>query len=233
MVQMNDGRCLIAREKEILDFFYNNHLVGRTITGIFPTAMNYGISNLDDILEEIEDISAHTCQCGIQTDDFVLLELDNCDCIEIQFSGSGGPVILNVIRGGYTYPPIPVGLFPLNTMFHDCIGKKITDVIVDRNSNKMLFPHFCGIDMSVEDEGVWRIRLVLEDGSFLAFFGSVDWSCMEYLDKQEKITTVPMLWLLPNSSCHGKQNDNSISTQKGKVSMVLLIDEYKEMEKSF
>lgn len=233
MVQMNDGRYLVAREKEITKFFYDNHLIGRKITGIFPTAMNYGIGNLDDILEEIEDISAHTCQCSIQTDDFVLIEVENCGCLEIQFSGSGGPIILNMIRGEYTYPHIPDDLFPLNTMFHDCIGKKITDIIVDRNSNKMLFPRFCGIDMSSEDEGVWRIRFVLEDGSCLAFFGSVDWSCVEYLDKQGEIATVPMLWLLPNSICHEKKNDNSVITQKGTTDMVLLKDEYTEMENSF
>lgn len=199
MVKLNDGSFLIAREKDILEFFTHNQIVDRTITGIFPKEMNYGISNWDDLLEEIDDISAYTNVCAIQTDDFVFLELDYGKWLAIQFSGAGGPVILNIVSGDRPYPKIPADLFSLNTMFHGCRDKKIVEVAVDQDDDQMLFPCFCGIDMSGEDEGVWQIRLILEDRSQLAFNGSFDWSCMEYLDASGKPETVPISWLLPNA----------------------------------
>ena len=52
--------------------------------------------------------------------------------------------------------------------------------------------------MSAEDEGVWRIRFILADGSQLAFYGSFDWSCLEYLDEKGECKTVPMSWLQYN-----------------------------------
>jgi len=82
-------------------------------------------------------------------------------------------------------------------LFHDCRDKRITDIIVDHNSGKMWFPCFSGVDMSPEDEGVWRVRLILEDGSCLAFYGSVDWSCVGYLDELGEPKRVPMAWLCP------------------------------------
>ena len=198
MVRMNNGRYLMAKEKDILAFFEQHKIVGKTITGIYPDHMDYGISNWDELLEENEDISHWTTTCGIQTDGFIFLELDFGDWLEIHFSGSGGPVVLHMASGDRPYPRIPADLFSLNTLFRGCRGKKIVKVIVDRNKERMLFPCFCGIDMSEEDEGVWQIRLVLEDGSQLAFNGSVDWSCVDYLDADGALKTVPMWWLMPN-----------------------------------
>ncbi len=198
MVKLNDGSFLMAREKDILEFFSHNQIVSRTITGIFPKVMNYGISNWDELLEEIDDISAYTNECAIRIDDFVFLELDYGKWLAIQFSGSGGPVIMKMMSGNDPYPKIPADLFSLNTMFHGCRGKKITEVIVDRNNGRMLFPCFSGIDMSEEDEGVWQIRLILEDESQLAFYGSFDWSCIEYLDAKGECETIPMSWLQHN-----------------------------------
>lgn len=195
---MADGRCLMAQEADIAAFFEQHQIAGKTITGIYPEEMNYGIYNWDELMEEIEDISACTNECAIQTDGFIFLELDYGHWLEIQFSGSGGPVILNMVSGDRPYPKIPADLFSLNTLFHSCRGKKITEVIVDRNNDKMLFPCFLGIDMSDEDEGVWQIRLILEDGSCLAFYGSIDWNCVEYLDAEGKRKTVPMSWLQHN-----------------------------------
>lgn len=197
MVKLNDGSFLMAREKEILEVFTCNHIIGRTITGIFPKEMNYGISNWDDLMEEIDDISAYTNECGIQTDDFVFLELDYGKWLAIQFAGSGGPVIMKMMSGNDPYPKIPADLFSLNTLFHDCRHKKIANIIVDHNGGKMWFPCFSGVDMSAEDEGVWRVRLILEDGSCLAFYGSVDWSCVGYLDELGEPKRVPMAWLCP------------------------------------
>ena len=39
MVKMSDGRYLMAREADIAVFFEQHHIVGRTITGIFPEDM--------------------------------------------------------------------------------------------------------------------------------------------------------------------------------------------------
>ena len=198
MVKMEDGSYLMAKGKDILTFFKQNQIVGKTITGIFPEEMDYGIGNWDEVLAEIDDISTSTNECAIETAGFVFLELNCGDWMGIQFSGSGGPVILRMTSGNRPYPKIPADLFSLNTMFHGCRGKKITKVIVDRNHEKMLFPCYCGIDMSEEDEGVWRIRLILEDGRQVAFCGSFDWSCMEYLNAKGEDETVPMAWLRHN-----------------------------------
>lgn len=202
MIKMNDGRFLMAREKDILAFFAQNDIVGRTITGIYPEYMDYGISNWDELIEEIDDISLCTNECAIQTDGSIFLELDYGDCLEIQFSGSGGPVILNVIPkiklAKQPYHKTPTDVFSLNTLFHECRGKTISAVIADKHDGRMWFPRFHGIDMSTEDEGVYQIRLILEDESYLAFSGSVDWSCVDYLDEQGENKIVPMSWLLPN-----------------------------------
>lgn len=200
MVKLNNDRYLMAKENDILAFFSQNQIVGKIITGIYPEMMDYGISNLDEVLEELEDISACTHECGIQTDGDVFLELDYSSRLAVQFSGSGGPVILGVVSGNSPCPQISEDLFSLNTLFRDCRGKKITDIIVDRNNGRMLFPCFCGVDMRGEDEGVWRIRLMLEDGSCLALFGSVDWSCVEHLDARGELMTIPLSRLI--SGCN-------------------------------
>lgn len=203
MIKMNDGRFLMAREKDIILFFAQNDIVGRTITGIYPEYMDYGINNWDELIEEVDDISLCTNECAIQTDGSVFLELDYGNWVEMQFSGSGGPVILNVIPKikltNRSYHKAQTDMFSLNTMFHECIGKTITNVIVDRHDGRMWFPSFHGINMSAENEGVYQIRLILEDRSYLAFSGSVDWSCVDYLDEQGENKTVPMSWLLPKT----------------------------------
>lgn len=44
----------------------------------------------------------------------------------------------------------------------------------------MLFPCYCGIDMSKEDEGIKNISVVLEDGSYLNFEGQEDFFNIEH-----------------------------------------------------
>lgn len=196
VVKLSDGRYLMAKEAEILAFFEGRSVVGKTITDIYPELMDYGIGNLEDLLEETDDISVCTNECAIQTDGLVFLELNHGSRLGIRFSGSGGPVVLKEMPGGSPCSEIPSDLFSLNSMFDGCRGKKIANVIVDRNNGRMLFPCVCGIDMSVEDEGVWQIRLILDDGSCLAFHGFIDWGCMEYRNANGDAETVPLSCLL-------------------------------------
>jgi len=197
MVKMADGRYLMAREADIADFFEQHHIVGRTITGIFPEDMDYGFSTMDDG-EELEYPASVMFPCGIQTDGVISVELNSGEQLEIAFSGEG-PVILNMVPADKTSnPPIPPHLYSLNTMFNNCREKKITEIIIDQDNRKMLFPCYNGIDMRSEDEGVWRIRFKLDDGTFLAFSGNIDWSQMDHLDMNGKNTEVPLSWLKPD-----------------------------------
>lgn len=197
MVKMDDGRYLMAREADILAFFERHHIVGRTITGIFPEEMDYGFSTMDDD-EELDYPASVMTFCGIQTDGITSVEFGYTEQLEIAFSGHG-PVILNMVSADRaSNPKISCDLYSLNTLFHNCRQKKITDVIVDHDHERMLFPCYKGIDMSQEDKGVRRIRLVLEDGSSLAFSGSIDWGVAEYLDPDGEVAEVPLSWLRPD-----------------------------------
>ena len=197
MVKMADGRYLMARKAEILAFFDQHHIIGKTITGIFPEDMDYGFSTMDDN-EELEYPVSVMFPCSIQTDGIISVELNYGDLLEIAFSGEG-PIILNMIPSEKTSSSkIPCDLYSLNTMFHACRQKKITEVIIDQSGRKMLFPCYNGIDMSAEDEGVWRIRLKLDDGTYLAFSGSIDWGQLELLDKDGEAVEIPLSWLKPD-----------------------------------
>lgn len=197
MVKMADGRYLMARKADMLTFFDQHHIVGRTITGIFPGEMDYGFSAMDDDAE-LEYPASVMFPCGIQTDGIISVEFNDWDQLEIAFTGAG-PVILNMVPADRTSnPKIPCDLYSLNTMFHNCLQKKITEVIIDQDDRKMMFPCYNGIDMSAEDEGIWRIRLILEDGNCLAFSGSVDWGELELLDRDGEPMEVPVAWLRPD-----------------------------------
>lgn len=197
MVKMTDGRYLMTRKADILAFFDQHHIIGRTITGIFPEDMDYGFSTMDDD-EELEYPESVMFPCGIHTDGLISVEFDSGEQLEIAFSGEG-PVILNMVPADKTFnPKIPSHLYSLNSMFHNCREKTITEVIIDQDGRKMLFPCYNGIDMRTEDEGVWRIRLKLDDGTYLAFSGSIDWGQLELLDKDGEDVEIPLSWLKPD-----------------------------------
>ena len=199
MVKMADGRYLMARKVDIQAFFDWHSIVGKTITGIFPEDMDYGFSTMDD--EEELDYSKHIMTpCCIQTDGLISVELDYGEQFEIAFSGQG-PVILNTVpESQASNPAIPSNLFSLNMMFRNCLGKRVAEVSIEQHDQKMIFPCYCGIDMSAEDEGVCGIRLVLEDESCLVFSGSCDWNQMELLNNRGESMYVPMSWLKPGGS---------------------------------
>ena len=197
MVKMTDGRYLMARKADLLAFFDQHHIVGKTITGIFPEDMDYGFSTMDDN-EELEYPTSVMFPCSIQTDGIISVELNYGDRLEIAFSGEG-PIILNMVPAEKTSSSkIPCDLYSLNTMFHACRQKKIIEIVIDQAGRKMMFPCYSGIDMSAEDEGVWRIRLKLDDETYLAFSGSVDWGQLELLDKNGEAVEIPLSWLKPD-----------------------------------
>lgn len=192
MVLLHDGRRLMANKAEIMAFMEKHHIVGSTIVGIYPQEMDYGIGNWDELMEEWGGFPPGDSPCSITTDGSIFLEMDNGEWLEIEFSGDG-PVILNMVPKGRPYPEIPDHLFALNTVFHQCRGKQIVDVKVDVRSehNGMMFPCYRGIDMSAEYDGMWRIRLVLEDGNSLAFSGWIDFFNFELRDKNDETVFVP------------------------------------------
>lgn len=117
----------------------------------------------------------------------------------MEISGSG-PLILGYGTADFAkYPSYHGQIYRLKTLFRHCIGKKITEVKIDAGEDSMFFPCYCGIDMSQEDEGVYGLRFLLDDGSTLSFAGEWDFFSVEHTDSKGEIREVPfsvLLWEL-------------------------------------
>ena len=165
-----DGKELMARYDDILSFFEKHNIVGRNIADIRPAALDYQISNLDDI----ENIINLRTECAIDTDEPVCFIFEDGDTMEIEFSGDG-PIILGFNTADLSsYPQYDGHCYHLATLFDHTIGAGIVSVEVEKAEHKMLFPSYCGHDMSQEDEGVTEIRLYLGGGKYFAASGWQD-----------------------------------------------------------
>ena len=196
MVIMDDGRRLMANKADIMEFMEQHNIVGRTICGVYPELMDYGIGNWDELMDEWGGVPQGSGPVCFNTDGSVFIAMQNDEWLEIEFSGEG-PVILNMLPPMLPYgrpaPKVPVDLFSLNTVFQQCYRKKIVDIQVDVRTDHdgMMFPCYRGIDMSSEYDGMWRIRLVLEDGNCLAFYGNFDFFGFELKDENGTTVYVP------------------------------------------
>lgn len=165
-----DGKELMARYDDIISFFEKHYIVGRNIADIRPAALNYQISNLEDI----ENIINLRTECAIDTDEPVCFIFEDGDTMEIEFSGDG-PIILGFNTADLSSHPQYDGYcYHLATLFNHTIGDRIVSIEVEKTERKMLFPSYCGHDMSPEDEGVTEIRLYLGSGKYLAASGWQD-----------------------------------------------------------
>lgn len=196
MVQLNDGRWLMARKDDIFSFIRQHEIIGKEIVSILPSELDYSINNLYEVMAEQEDIMAGTCECGINTDGTLCLLFADGSSMEIIIPGES-PVILGYNTAKLDkYPKGRPGLFSLNTMFQHCRLKRIKDVLVDYHGRPLLFPCFMGIDMSQESDGVWRIRLILDDDTALAFSGHFDFGHVDHMRADGTWMRIPTWQLL-------------------------------------
>ena len=188
MLELEDGRWLMASYADIRGFFGSHSIVGRTILDIRPAAMDYMLRNLEDL----EDIETGEGPCTINTDSRVCLIFTDGDHIEVEFSGDG-PVILGFNTARFEqYPDYQEYCYKLSTVFQHCIGQTIMDIGFDNSYKRMMFPSYRGIDMSDEDEGIKAIRFLLEDSSMLIAGGAVDWFFLEHRNNNGEYMTVPL-----------------------------------------
>lgn len=126
------------------------------------------------------DIEVAVTDSSLVTDGFVCLKLDDGHSVEKLFSGER-PAVLGYDSYEPIQIPMPGYYYHLRNILGGCIGKRITGIVFGFTEKEMLFPCYCGIDMSKDYDGVCAIRLVLEDGSILEFSGWIDYSSCVFL----------------------------------------------------
>ncbi len=189
--KMPDGRELMAAITDIEGFFREHSIVGRVIADMRPSELDYIIGNLCDM----ENIYETACSCGIETDGCICIIFDDGDSMEAEFSGSG-PVLLGFNTADLPRYPEPNGdIYAVRTMFGGCIGRRIVSIELEV-SGSMMFPCYRGMDMSEDDDGVYRIKFLLDDGTTLALQGWIDYFQIEHLDSNGELVYVPMKRLL-------------------------------------
>lgn len=177
MHKLDDGRMLMAAYDDIKRFFEENNIIGKTIKNIVPARYDYIIQNIEDI----EDFLHKEVDSVIDTDGQVCLVFDDGSNFEIEFNGDG-PVILGYNAANFDdYEQYDGRCYKLSTLFQHCIGRSIAGVHFEKTDTKMMFPSYCGIDLSEEDDGVNQIRIDLNDGTALVASGSLDWFTFEHI----------------------------------------------------
>lgn len=167
---LSDGRSLMASFRDIHSYFEKHTIVGKSIADIRPYRLDYRIANIEDI----EDPESAKIPSGITTDGQICIIFDDGDHIEIEIPGCA-PIILGFNTADFSqYPEYDGSCYTLRTMFQKCLGHRITKVAFEKTAGKMLFPKYRGIDMSDDDDGIYEIRLVLDDGSCLCAHGWLD-----------------------------------------------------------
>ena len=167
-----DGRRLMAASSDIRAFFDDCFLTGREIADIYATRGDYGIANLDEIV----DVENARFECAVETDGEICLIFTDGQYLSIEFGGEG-PVLLAF---GDTAPREETAAYPLRAVFRPVLGRRIGEVVTVADGGELLFPAYRGIDMSDESDGVCAICLRLDDGSSLFFHGSLDFFVLEH-----------------------------------------------------
>lgn len=192
--KFDDGRELMASYEDISTFFRDHPIVGRTIRDIRSAENDYMIRNLEDF--SIEELNGWTTESAIETDGQIAILFEDGDHMEIEYAGDG-PVLLGFNTADFNkYPVYNGNCYTLQTLFRHCIGRQITAVHFEKSSHRMEFPAFCGIDMSSDDEGIREIRLELDDGTYLAFFGIYDFFDFVHRNQDGEELRVPYSDLL-------------------------------------
>ena len=171
---LDDGRILVASEKDIIEFFEEHPVVGAKIFTLDCTEKDIMIQNL----EVIDNIMNREAECAINTDGAIRFWLSNGEMISIEFSGDG-PIVL----GTFTREQFEKGereyngnCYRLDMLFRFCIDQEITGIELVKKDSKMEFPCYRGIDMSDDDEGIKEIKLKLGNIEYLGIGGSGDFS---------------------------------------------------------
>ncbi len=177
MHKLDDGRMLMAAYDDIKRFFEENNIIGKTIKDIVPARYDYIILNI----EEVDDFLHKDARSVINTDGQVCLVFDDDSNFEIEYSGDG-PVILGYNTANFSdYKQYDGSCYKLGTLFQHCIGRSIAGIYFEKTDTKMMFPSYCGIDLSEEDDGVNQIKIDLNDGTALIARGSIDWFLFEHV----------------------------------------------------
>lgn len=165
---LDDGRYLMATWSDIHTFFETNDVRGKIIKSIVPSECDYAINNW----EEIESSNITKIHCSTSTDGYVSIVFEDDSSVEIEIPGSA-PIILGT-NNRPNDKRTNSAEYSMDQLFSNAIGKRVVNVEFEKTSKKMIFPCYCGIDMSKEDEGINKIKVVLEDGSYLYFEGQGD-----------------------------------------------------------
>ncbi len=185
MKTLEDGRVLLAAYDDIDAFFKKHNIVGRVISDIIPSEHDYMIRNID----EIEGFEYQYANSVIETDGFVCLVFEDGDTLEVYFSGDG-PLVLGFNTAKLDeYPKYDGSCYTLHTLFKYCIGYRIIGLFFEKTDKKMMFPEYCGIDMSEEDEGVEEIYFMLEGGTSLLATSTIDYFRFEHLIRGKRSYT--------------------------------------------
>lgn len=189
---LEDCRELVASHADIQDFFYCHNIIGRTIADIRPAAFDYMIQNICDI----DDVWNQSIESGIETDSQICIIFADGEHMEIKFSGEG-PVILGFNTADFSKYPSPDGTcYSLHTLFQHCLGCKIINISFETSDDRMRFPVYRGIDMSLDDEGIKEICFHLCNRTALVASGSFDWFSVEHIADSGDSVKIPFRELL-------------------------------------
>ena len=189
---LNDGRQLMASYQDIVRFFQENNIIGKTIVDIKARRLDYIISNLDEI-ENVENMDAES---AVSTDGQICIFFDNGEHLELEIPGDG-PLILGYNTADFSGYPVHDGsCYTLKTLFQHCIGRRISNIVFEKSKHPMLFPAYRGIDISKDDNGIKYIKLVLDDKSVLLAEGVIDYFHFSHCDAEGNNKTVPFSSLL-------------------------------------
>lgn len=176
--KLSDGRWIMASYKDIKEFFETNCIKGRKIIDIIPNQLDY----MDYQLGAIENVYNLNATSAISTDGQVCLVFEDGDHLEIGFCGDA-PIILGFNTADFDkYPQHRGDCYTLKTLFGCSIGQTIKDIVFEKSETRMMFPVYCGIDMSEDDDGIKDIAFVLEDNTYLKASGVVDWFDFEHCE---------------------------------------------------
>ena len=193
--RLPDGRTIMARYGDIRDFFDTHRIIGRQIADIRPFLMDYRVRFMDEF-DDIEDAEQILMFTAIQTDGQVCIVFEDGDSCEVEIPGEA-PVILGFNTAEWSqYPTYDGTCYSLHTMFRGIIGRTVVEVCILQSQRKMEFPSYRGVDMSEDDEGVWGVRWILDDGTYIQFHGSVDWFCVGHYTADGEDVYIPLAELL-------------------------------------
>ena len=195
---MEDGMELMAAYDDLKAFFEEHRIVGRVIADIRPDCFDYMIHNLCDFT--IEEVKEWSIESGITTDGYVVLLFEDGDTLAVHFCGDG-PILLgfNAIKQEQL-PQYDGTIYKLSTVFKHCIGRKIRQICFEKSEYKMEFDHACGIDMSMDDDGIKDISFILDDDTVLTAKGTLDFFDLEHTAGNGEDLKVPFTELLKELS---------------------------------